>query len=339
LPVSKKLSPIFQERDYYKPFAYPWAYDLWDKHESIHWLRKEVPLHEDIRDWNNKLTPRDRNFLTDIFLLFTQSEVDVGGGYVKDYLPKFHHPELRMMLGSFLAAEARHMDAYSGLIETVGMKDSFYRQFIDVPVMKAKHDFFAKVVRGKLKAKDEDILPKIAGISACTEGMQLFSSFAMLMNFPRQNLMKGMGQIVTWSVLDEQLHVRGLTQIYNTIVKENPAWVTKASVEEIRATAEMMAELEFDLIDLAYQDDKVFHGLMKKDLKLFIRHTTDKRLRDLHLPEVFGDGKPLLWFDELIGSQNHENFFEARATSYAKGQLRGSWSDIWGQYNKENRSA
>ncbi len=330
-----KPSPIFRDRNYFKPFSYPWAYELWEKHEAVHWLKKEVPLHEDVRDWNNKLSQDDRNFLTDVFLLFTQSEVSVADGYIKDYLSRFKHPELRMMLLSFAAREAIHMDAYSGLIETIGMKDSFYRQFLDVAVMRAKHEFFEKVISGNKNHKDKaDLLIQIAGISGLTEGMFLFSSFAMLMNFPRQNLMKGMGQIVTWSVLDEQMHVKGLTEIFNTIVAENKGWLTKHRIEEIRATAEMMAELEFDFIDLVYRDQKVFHNLRKDDLKAFIRHTVDKRLRDMGLPEVFGDGRPLLWFDEMIGSQNHENFFEARATSYAKGSLTGSWDDVWGQYDK-----
>lgn len=328
------LSQIFQSRDFFKPFKYPWAYDLWKKHEQIHWLLKEVPLNEDVRDWNNKLTQEDRNFLTDVFLLFTQSDIDVAGGYVDDYLPHFKHPELRMMLLGFAAREPVHIDAYSGLIETIGMKDEFYRQFLDIPVMKAKHDFFQRVVSSNRKKKTkESLLLQIAGISAFTEGMFLFSSFAMLLNFPRQNMMKGMGQIVSWSVLDEQLHVKGLTQISNTIVAENPSWLTKSAVEEITATAEMMSELEFDFIDLVYRDKEEFHGLPKADLKNFIRFTVDKRLRDLNLPELFGvHENPLPWFDEMVASQNHENFFETRATSYAKAALSGSWADVWGQY-------
>ena len=333
---NRKVSPVFEDRDSFKPFAYPWAYDLWNTHESIHWLRKEVPLHEDVRDWNNKLTQEDRNFLTDVFLLFTQSEVSVAKGYIEDYLPRFKHPELRMMLLSFAAREAIHMDAYSGLIETIGMNDSFYSQFLDVPVMRAKHEFFEKVISGSKskKRKDGDLLLQISGISGLTEGMFLFSSFAMLMNFPRQNLMKGMGQIVSWSVLDEQLHVKGLTQLYNTITAENPDWVTKERIAEIQATAEMMAELEFDFIDLAYKGKDVFHGLYKSDLVAFIRYTVDKRLRDMNIKPVFEDLRvnPLPWFDEMISSQNHENFFEARPTSYAKASLTGGWNDVWGKY-------
>ena len=331
-----KLSPIFSERASFKPFLYPWAYEIWNTHESVHWLSREVPLHEDVRDWNNKLSIRDREFLTTVFLLFTQSDIDVANGYIQDYFPYFKQPEIRMMLLSFAAREAIHIDAYSKLIETIGMSDSFYTLFLKIPEMKAKHDFFETVVSNKKKkAKDNsDILIQIAGISGLTEGMHLFSSFAMLMNYPRHNLMKGMGQIVSWSVLDEQLHVKGLTKIFNTIVEENPKLLKRSGVEEIRAIGEMMAELEFDFIDRAYDGDESYLNLKAADLKAFIRYTVDERLAAMNIPKIFGDVSynPIPWFDEMISSQNHENFFETRATSYAKGALQGSWNDVWGKY-------
>ena len=102
---------IFNNRIYFKPFKYPWAYDLWLEHEKMHWVSREVPLHEDLRDWRNNLTASDQLFLTDVFLLFTQGDIDVANGYVQDYLPHFAHPEIRMMLLGFASREATHIDA------------------------------------------------------------------------------------------------------------------------------------------------------------------------------------------------------------------------------------
>ena len=325
------MKNVFSNRDSFKPFHYPWAYDTWLSHEQMHWISREVPLHEDIRDWNNKLSEADREFLSSVFLLFTQGDIDVAGGYIKDYLPHFSHPEIRMMLLGFAAREAVHIDAYSYLTETLGKPDSFYSEFLNVPVMKAKHDFFESVVNN---GKTKESLPiQIAGISAFTEGMFLFSSFVMLLNYVRAGSMKGMGQIVTWSILDEQKHVEGLTHLFKVIINENRHWWNDDTKGEIYSTAEMMTELELDFIDYTYKDQDSFNGLYKSDLKQYIKYIVDRRLIALGMKGIHKvKENPLPWVDEMIASQNHENFFETRATSYAKGSLTGSWSEIWGKY-------
>jgi ribonucleoside-diphosphate reductase beta chain len=236
-----------------------------------------------------------------------------------------------MMLLGFAAREATHIDAYSYLIETLGKPDNFYSEFLKVPVMKAKHDFFNKVVNNS--KKKEQLPLQIAGVSAFTEGMFLFSSFVMLLNYPRNGLMKGMGQIITWSILDEQMHVEGLTRLFRTVISENRAWWTDVVKSEIYATAELMTEMEEDFIDYAFRQKVGFHGLTSTDLKQYIKYITDRRLIAMGMKGIHkAKDNPLPWVDEMVASQNHENFFEARATSYAKGALQGSWGGVWGKY-------
>lgn len=324
---------VFGSRDSFKPFHYPWAYDTWLAHEQMHWLSREVPLHEDVRDWNNKLTQADRDYLSNVFLLFTQSDLDVAGGYIKDYLPHFEHPEIRMMLLGFASREATHVDAYAYLNETLGKPDSFYGEFLKIPVMLEKHNFFNNVINsGTTK---EHLPVQIAGISAFTEGMFLFSTFVKLLNYTRNGWMKGMGQIVTWSVLDEQKHVEGLIHLFRTIILENPSWWNDDTKSEIYSTAEMMTELEFDFIDYTFGKNDEIHGLKKADLKAYVRYIVDRRLISMGMKGVHKvKDNPLPWVDEMIASQNHENFFETRATSYAKGALTGNWGDVWGKKGK-----
>jgi ribonucleoside-diphosphate reductase beta chain len=325
------MKNIFGTRESFKPFHYPWAYDIWLEHERMHWLSREVPLHEDVRDWNNKLSKADIDFLSNVFLLFTQSDIDVANGYVKDYLPHFVHPEIRMMLLGFASREATHIDAYSYLIETLGKPDNFYSEFLKVPVMREKHNFFERVINGS--KKKENLPIQIAGISAFTEGMFLFSSFVMLLNYPRHGYMKGMGQIVTWSILDEQKHVEGLTQVFRTMITENKSWWNDEAKSEIYATAELMTELENDFIDHVFGNNTAFHDLTAEDLKQYIKYIVDRRLIALGMKGIHKvKTNPLPWVDEMIASQNHENFFESRATSYAKGALSGSWGEVWGKY-------
>ena len=187
-------------RNYFKPFAYPWAYDAFVQSEQMHWLWTEVPMMEDVKDFHSRLTDSERDFLTKILRFFTQGDIDVSGAYVTTYLPQFPQPEIRMMLSSFAGREAVHIAAYSHLIETLGLPETVYNEFLQYEAMAKKHEFFNECL------SESELAAQIAAFSAFTEGMQLFSSFVMLLNFPRNGLLKGMGQIIAWSIADETLH-------------------------------------------------------------------------------------------------------------------------------------
>ena len=325
--MSKKYR-LTEERNFFKPFNYPWAYDSWLKHEQAHWLHTEVPMMEDVKDWKKKLTAEEKLFLTNIFRFFTQGDIDVAGGYVKNYLPYFPQPEIRMMLMGFAAREALHIAAYSHLIETLGMPESTYNEFLQYQEMKDKHDYVTE-----LSSKNGDLASTathIAVFSAFTEGMQLFSSFIMLLNFPRHGLMKGMGQIVTWSIVDETMHAENMIKLFKTFIKENNEIWNDDLKGRIYTIAEKMVQLEDKFIDLCYQGANM-RELEPADVKQYIRYIADRRLISLGLKGIFKVKKnPLPWVEEMINAPVHGNFFENRVTDYAKGALKGSWSDVWG---------
>jgi len=325
--MADKLS-LRDERSYYKPFNYPWAFDAWLKHEQSHWLHTEVPMAEDVKDWKKKLTNEEKHFLTNIFRFFTQGDIDVAGGYVKNYLPYFPQPEIRMMLMGFAAREALHIAAYSHLIETLGMPESTYNEFLEYEEMKDKHDYVTE-----LSSKNGDkasTAAHIAVFSAFTEGMQLFSSFIMLLNFPRHGLMKGMGQIVTWSIVDETQHAESMIKLFRTYIEENKEIWNDSLKSKIYSIAEKMVELEDKFIDLAFSQGDM-RDLNSIDVKKYIRYIADRRLISLGMKGIFKVKKnPLPWVEEMINAPVHGNFFENRVTDYAKGALKGSWEDVWG---------
>ncbi len=189
-----------QERTAYKPFQYPWAYEAYKAQNSMHWIPDEITFEEDKRDWDKRLTEDEKSFLTQIFRFFTQGDIDVAGAYIERFMPTFKHPELRMMMSSFAAMEAVHIDAYSQLMDTVGMADSEYEAFLEYEEMANKHEYITDL---KDNVSATSLAKQIAVFSAFTEGLQLFSSFVMLLNFPRQGKMKGMGKVIEWSVRDE----------------------------------------------------------------------------------------------------------------------------------------
>jgi ribonucleoside-diphosphate reductase beta chain len=319
---------VTDERTSFKPFNYPWAYNAWLAHEQSHWLHTEVPMAEDVKDWKNKLTPPQKQFLTHIFRFFTQGDIDVAGGYVKNYLPYFPQPEVRMMLLGFAAREALHVAAYSHLIETLGLPDTTYNQFLDYQQMKDKHDYVTDI-----SSKNGDLASTarhIAVFSAFTEGMQLFSSFIMLLNFPRHGMMKGMGQIVTWSIVDETQHCESMIKLFRTYIEENKEIWNDELKGQIYTIAEKMVEVEDRFVDLAFEMGDM-PDLTANDVKQYIRYICDRRLISLGMKGVYKVKKnPLPWVEEMINAPTHTNFFENRATDYAKGALSGDWENVWG---------
>ena len=327
--IKKQDTKLTDERTSFKPFHYPWAYDAWLKHEQAHWLHSEVPMLEDVKDWKNKLSAEEKQFLTHIFRFFTQGDIDVAGGYVKNYLPYFPQPEVRMMLLGFAAREALHIAAYSHLIETLGLPDVMYNQFLEYDAMRQKHDYVVDIAQQN--TTKENTAKHIAVFSAFTEGMQLFSSFIMLLNFPRHGKMKGMGQIVTWSIVDETMHTESMIKLFRTYIEENKEIWNDDLKSQIYTIAEKMVALEDKFIDLAFSMGNM-PDLSADDVKSYIRYIADRRLISLGFKGIFKVKKnPLPWVEEMINAPTHTNFFENRATDYAKGALSGDWVDVWGK--------
>jgi ribonucleoside-diphosphate reductase beta chain len=325
--ITKTNTRITDERNNFKPFNYPWAYDAWLKHEQSHWLHTEVPMLEDVKDWKKRLTPNEQKFLTHIFRFFTQGDIDVAGGYVRNYLPYFPQPEIRMMLMGFAAREALHVAAYSHLIETLGLPETTYNEFLEYAEMREKHDYLMDI--SAKNTTKENTATHIAVFSAFTEGMQLFSSFIMLLNFPRNGKMRGMGQIVTWSIVDETQHCESMIKLFRTYIEENREIWTDELKSKIYTIAERMVQLEDQFIDLAFNLGEM-ENLTASDVKQYIRYITDRRLISLGLKGIFKVKRnPLPWVEEMINAPTHTNFFENRATDYAKGALSGDWSDVW----------
>ena len=316
---------LLEERDYYKPFNYPWAFEMYKKQQQMHWMPEEVPLQDDIKDYKEKLTPENKALVDNIFRFFTQADVDVCCGYAKHYLPTFKQPEVRMMLVSFAAMEAVHQEAYSLLLETLGKSDDEYQKFTEIQAMSDKHEYLTD-----FNMRDKHEMAKTMAVySGFTEGVQLFSSFAILLNFPRHNLMKGMGQIVTWSIRDETLHVEGMSKLFRTFIAENPELWTDKLKYEVYCAAERVVELEDSFIDVCF-DNADIEGLTAVEVKEYIRYIADRRLLGLGMKAIFHSTEnPLPWLDQQINAVEHANFFENRATEYAKASTQGNWQDIF----------
>ncbi|WP_417316651.1 ribonucleotide-diphosphate reductase subunit beta [Emcibacter sp.] len=316
---------LLKERIVYKPFQYPWAYDAWLTQQRIHWLPEEIPMADDVKDWNMKLSPTEKHLLTQIFRFFTQADVEVNNCYMRHYTRVFKPTEVQMMLAAFSNMETIHVAAYSHLLDTLGIPETEYEAFLKYEQMKDKYDYMQ--VWG-VDTK-EDIAKTLAVFGGFTEGLQLFASFAILMNFPRFNKMKGMGQVVTWSVRDETLHTNSIIKLFHTFVKENPEIWTDELQADLTDACRTIVDHEDAFIDLAFELGDI-EGLTATEVKNYIRYIADRRLSQLGLSPIYYVGNnPLPWMDEILNGIEHTNFFENRATEYSKASTKGKWEDAF----------
>ena len=309
----------------YKPYRYPWAYDAWLTQQRVHWLPEEVPLADDVKDWHRVLNESERHLVTQIFRFFTQSDVEVNNCYMKHYSRVFKPTEVLMMLSAFSNIETIHIAAYSYLLDTLGMPEEEYSAFLKYKEMKDKYDYMQSFT---VDSKHE-IAKTLAAFGAFTEGLQLFASFAILLNFPRFNKLKGMGQIVSWSVRDETLHCLSIIRLFRVFIQENPHIWTEQLRQELTDICKTIVEHEEAFIDLAFEMGAV-EGLDAAQVKTYIHFIADRRLTQLGLDPVYNTTtNPLPWLDDMLNAVEHANFFENRSTEYSRASTLGTWEEAF----------
>lgn len=308
----------------YKPFQYPWAMNIAEEHEKIHWGTWEAKLQEDVNQWKGgQISESEKQHITQILRIFTQSDVAVGGNYCDIFIKEFKNNEIRNMLLSFANREGTHQRAYALLNDTLGLAVKEYSAFLDFDQMREKIDFMTQAPEGL--GRITNIAFELAR-SVCNEGMSLFSAFVMLLNFQRFGKMKGMCEIVEWSIRDETTHVNGMTQLFHEYCKEHPRVVTDKLKSYIYTNYEKAVELEDALIDLVYNHNGAINELSSDDIKSYVRYLADRRLLQLGLKPIFGQKtNPLTWLDWVVSGDSFKNFFEGSVTDYSANGLVGEW--------------
>lgn len=309
----------------FKPFKYPWAYDAWLAQQNAHWLPSEIPLGDDCIDWVS-LTEKERNLLTQIFRFFTQMDVEVQDCYMTKYASVFKPTEIKMMLTAFANMETIHIASYAYLLDTIGMPETEYSAFLRYKEMKDKHDYLQSFGVDT----PYELALTLATFGAFAEGVQLFASFVILLNFQRFGKMKGMGQIVTLSARDESLHADNIIRLFHTLCEENAHDIPSEKLDqEIYAIARQMVEHEDHFIDLAFEMGPL-QDLTAADMKQYVRYLADCRLMQLARAPIFGVSKnPLTWVDAALNGMEFANFFEASPTEYNKAMTTGTWDDAY----------
>jgi ribonucleoside-diphosphate reductase beta chain len=327
---------LTQKREVYKPFEYPKAFEYFEKQQQAHWLPTEVSMAGDINDWKTVLNEVEKSVIGNVLKGFTQAEIHVEDYWSRKVAKWFVKPEVCMMANTFAGMEAIHIWGYSYLNDSLGLDD--YAAFLKDDATMAKLNRLKDTKA--IKTSKEEIARSLAVFSGFTEGVHLFSSFAILLNFSRFNKLKGVGQIVTWSIRDESLHSEAGCWLFREYCKENPG-VRESIEEDVYEAARLTVKLEDDFIDMCFKSptgdnsiDKMFNlgieGLDRDDLKQYIRYRTNTKLQDLgyasNWKNIDKDAiKRMEWFDALSAGVEFQDFFAQRVTTYSKG-VSSNWN-------------
>lgn len=317
------MSVLAASQTYYP--IYPEFVEVTEEHEKAHWGTWEVSLKDDLMQWQTgQIKPETKAFIKTILRIFTEGDRVVGCDYYDHMIPVFKNNEVRNMLGSFANREGTHQRAYALLNDTLGFGKDFYTEFLEYQEMKDKIEFM-----GDLKHDSYRNIALSLGKQCYIEGVSLFASFAMLLNFGRQGLLPGMTDVNTWSNKEEGIHVKGNAMLFRKFLEEHPRIVNDEFKKELYQTARDCVALEDKFIDLAFDTGSV-EGITREEVKQYIRAVADFRSLQLGLKPQWNVQNPFPWLDWIISSTGMENFFEVNTTNYSKGSMTGEYADAYG---------
>lgn len=313
---------VFEHSEVYSP-KYHALVEYAVAHEKVHWIEQDVNLQDDVEQYKRgAVTEDEKQLLKSILRLFTEADKAVGQGYLEVLIPLFKNNEARAMLTSFAAREFIHQRGYALLNDTLGYGEDFYYEFLDWAEMKEKAEFM--LFQESTGDKYRDGLLFLAK-QTLVEGISLFASFVMLLNFDRKGKMPGMVDVVKWSINDEgENHVTGNSYLFKLALEEKPYLVTDDFKLSIYNTVRELVRLEDAFIDVCFESRTVA-DLNPEDVKQYIRYIADIRLIQLGLkPNWDVSTNPLPWVDTLIG-KTEASFFERQVVEYSKANLSGEW--------------
>ena len=320
---------LFTPRIAYKPFEYPEYYtEGWLKQAQAFWLHTEISMQSDLKDWNEKLTDKEKSVVGNILLGFAQTECAVSDYWTQKVVGWFPKHEIQQMAMMFGSQETVHAVAYSYLNETLGLED--YEAFLHEPATAARFDNLIAYEGRATKS----IALSLAVFSAFAEGVSLYSAFSVLYSFQLRNLLKGVGQQMKWSVRDESLHSKMGCQLFRQMCAEDDSLFEHCR-EGVIAAAEAMVTLEMNYIDKMFEAGDI-EGIAAEDLKNFIKKRTNEKLVELgyldlgnYFAYVADSASKLDWFYHLTGGVTHTDFFAIRPTDYSKANEGEDFEDIW----------
>lgn len=302
-------------REEFRPFEYPEFEQIHKKLIYGYWHPDEIEFSDDVNDYRQKLTNDERDIIGRILKNFVTSEIHIGNFWGDRVASNFKKPEIQNVARYIAGQETVHTLAYDVLNTTLGLNDYH--------TLKADTNLYAriKMLVSKRAKTNEAILKELFLYSVMGEGVSLFSSFITIFAFTKKNLLKSIGQIVSWSALDEQLHSLVGCHLFNTFKREYEL-MTPELKEELHEIAREVVQIELNLID------RVFEGLKTKiinpeHIKNYVYDKANMQLKAVGLNKIFKVNKDMLketeFFNIIINGATVQDFFASKETNYSKG--------------------
>ena len=318
--AQQRESNIFEKRINLKPFEYPQLYEYVSAIRHSYWIHTEFNFTSDIQDFKSRLTEVERSAIKNTMLAISQIEVAVKTfwGDIYQRMPK---PEIGAVGSTFAESEVRHHDAYSHLLEILGLNKEF-ETLKKKPVIMKRVQYLENALRNSKSDEDKEYSETILIFSLFIEHVSLFSQFLIIMAFNKhKNMLKGISNVVEATSKEEQIHGDFGIDIINIIKKENPEWFDK----EYHATIQKMCQdaytAEMQLVDWIFEDGEL-DFLPKVVIDEFLKNRFNNSLESIGIDKVFDVDDDLLavteWFDDEIIGTKHGDFFVKRSINYSK---------------------
>jgi ribonucleoside-diphosphate reductase beta chain len=311
---------IFSKRTNLKPYEYPELHEYVNSIRHSYWIHTEFNYTSDVNDFHVNVSAAERNAIKNAMLAIAQIEVAVKT-FWSDIYKKMPKPEIGSVGSTFAESEVRHADAYSHLLEILGLNEEF-ENITEIPVIKKRIAYLEKTITLSRTDENRQYMHSVLLFSLFIEHVSLFSQFLIIMSFNKQrNLFKGISNAVEATSKEEQIHGMFGIDIINIIKKEHPEWFDDECKAMIIKACEDAYEAESNIIDWIYEEGELSF-MPSTNVKEFVKNRFNNSLASIGLPRIFNVSEALLaetdWFDNEVIATKHVDFFHKRSINYNK---------------------
>lgn len=328
---SKHQPNIFTKRIALKPYEYPDLVEYVDAIRHSYWVHTEFNFTSDIQDFKVHLNEKEKMAVQRAMLAISQIEIAVKT-FWSDIYKKLPKPEIGNVGATFAESEVRHADAYSHLIQLLGLNKEF-ENLLEVPAIRRRIKYLEKSISNAKSVENQDYFESIILFSMFVENVSLFSQFLVIMSFNKhKNVLKGMSNAVEATSKEENIHAEFGFDLINLIKKENPSWWTNELIEDLIEATHDAYEAERDIIEWIFEKGDL-DFLSKTQTLEFIKHRFNTSLNNIGIDNIFEVNQSLLetteWFDDEILTTKHTDFFNKRSINYSKKSKSITMNDLF----------
>jgi len=316
----KQQSNIFRERKSLKPYEYGDFLDYKDAIRNSYWVHTEFNFSGDVQDFKANTSPAEQSVIRKTMLAISQIEVSVKTFWSEIYeeMPKAEVGSVGM---TFAESEVRHMDAYSHLLDILGIAEDF-EEVTEVPAIKQRIEYLDEYLEGAKSDDREEYVKSIMLFSTFVEHVSLFSQFLIMTSFDKyEKKFKGISNAVEATSKEEQIHGLFGVELVNTIREENPDMFDEEFDEEVQEACRRAFEAEQDILDWIFSEGEL-DFLPRENIDEFLKDRFNQSLENVDVDPIFNPDEDMLeetrWFDEDIMMTKDNDFFSKRSTTYNK---------------------